>query len=42
MASTEGGVGSIPSQGTKIPNDARCGQGKKKKKNDSAFGKQNK
>ena len=25
-ASTAGGTGSIPGRGTKIPNDARCGQ----------------
>ena len=29
-ASTVGGMGSIPGQGTKIPHAARCGQKKKK------------
>ena len=31
-ASTAGGVGSIPGQGTKIPHASQCGQKKKKKK----------
>lgn len=35
-ASTAGGQGSIPGQGTKIPHAARCGQKKKEEEEENA------
>ena len=36
-ASTAGGMGSIPGQGTKIPQAAWCGQRKKKRRKEISF-----